>query len=558
MRRGKTMTANARGLLMKRAAIYARFSTDRQNERSVDDQVVLCRDYARREGYDVVEVFSDRAISGASIVNRDGILALLERAATGAFEIVIVEALDRLARDMEDLAGIHKRLTTFRGIEIRAVHEGVADTIAVGLRGLVGQLYREDGAKKVRRGMAAVIRDARHAGGRAYGYEAVAGEPRGRLAIVEAQADIVRRIFSEWLAGRTARDIAHDLNHDRVAPPRGGKAWNASTVYGNGKRGCGIIRNELYTGRLVWNRLRMVKDPDTGRRVSRVNAADQRQVTSVPDLAIVTSDVFEAAQMRLAERAAIAPTYQRRARHLLSGLLRCAACGSGMSTFGADKSGRMRLRCSRARESGTCPAPRTFYLDTVENTVVSALRSELRDPRLIAEYVKTYHDERARLAGSERAARARAERRQGELRREIERLVDGLAKGIGDPEAIGVRMKQACAEERAISVTLAEAPTPVIALHPGALSRYESLLARLQDAISKGIAAGNGAYVDAIRDLVETVTVRRDDSRKGAIEVSIAGRLNALLGEKAFPNGLRAVCGSMVAEDGFEPPTHGL
>jgi site-specific DNA recombinase len=294
------------------------------------------------------------------------------------------------------------------------VHEGIADTIAIGLRGLVGQLYREDGAKKVRRGMAAVIRDARHAGGRTHGYEAAVGEPRGRLFIVESQAEIVRRIFAEWIAGRTGRDIAHDLNRDCITPPRGGKVWNSSTVYGNGKRGCGIIRNELYAGRLVWNRLRMVKDPDTGRRVSRVNAAEQHLVRSVPDLAIVAPDIFEAAQARLAERAGVAPTYQRRARHLLSGLLRCAACGSGMSTFGADKSGRKRLRCSRARESGTCPDPKTFYLDTIENAVLGALRAELRDPILLAEYVKTYHEERARLAGGQRARRAGLERRLGE------------------------------------------------------------------------------------------------------------------------------------------------
>jgi site-specific DNA recombinase len=74
-----------------------------------------------------------------------------------------VEALDRLSRDMEDLAGIHKRLS-FLGIEIRAVHEGVVNTVLVGLRGLVGQLYREDIAHKVRRGQAGRIKSGLHAG----------------------------------------------------------------------------------------------------------------------------------------------------------------------------------------------------------------------------------------------------------------------------------------------------------------------------------------------------------------------------------------------------------
>ena len=61
-----------------------------------------------------------------------------------------------------------------------------------------------------------------------------------------------------------------------------------------------------------------------------------------------------------------------------------------------------------------------------------------------------------------------------------------------------------------------------------------------------------------MRELVETVTVFRDPDRLGGVVVEITGRLNALLGEKAFPNGVKGVWGKMVAEEGFEPPTHGL
>ncbi|WP_342585842.1 recombinase family protein [Methylocapsa aurea] len=160
---------------------------------------------------------------------RDGLLAMMERTRAGGVDVVVVEALDRLSRDMEDLAGIHKRLA-YAGIELRAVHDGRADTVTVGLRGLVAQLYREDGAKKVKRGMAGVIRDGRHAGGRAYGYRPIAGKP-GEMEIIPDEADIVRRIFAAYAAGATPRDIAGALNQDAVAPPRGAK-WNAATIKG--------------------------------------------------------------------------------------------------------------------------------------------------------------------------------------------------------------------------------------------------------------------------------------------------------------------------------------
>jgi hypothetical protein len=70
---------------------------------------------------------------------------------------------------------------------------------------------------------------------------------KGRRVIVPAKAEIIRRIFAEFLAGKTPRAIAGDLNADQVAPPRAGRSWNASTINGNSLRGCGILRNPLYS-----------------------------------------------------------------------------------------------------------------------------------------------------------------------------------------------------------------------------------------------------------------------------------------------------------------------
>jgi DNA invertase Pin-like site-specific DNA recombinase len=123
-------------------------------------------------------------------ISGDGLLRLLDWAKDGSFDIVVVETLDRLSRDMEDLAGIHERLS-FLGIEIRAVHEGVVNTVLVGLRGLVGQLYREDNAHKVHRGLSGRIGQGLNAGGRACGYAPIAGD-KGKRTIVESEAQIVR------------------------------------------------------------------------------------------------------------------------------------------------------------------------------------------------------------------------------------------------------------------------------------------------------------------------------------------------------------------------------
>ena len=144
----------------------------------------------------------------------------------------------------------------------------------------------------------------------------------------------------------------------------------------------------------------------------------------------------------------------------------------------------------------------------------------------------------------------RLERRLGELNREIDRLVDAIAKGHGDPAILGPRSTELNQERKRIAAELMGDPpsTEVVALHPAVLARYEQQLVELQDALSKGIRAGDSEAADAIRELIDTVTVYRDSSRPGGVAVEISGRLNALLGEQAYPNKVRGVWGKVVAE----------
>jgi site-specific DNA recombinase len=98
-----------------------------------------------------------------------------------------------------------------------------------------------------------------------------AGSPiNGEREINEAEATVIRRIFREFGVGKFPRAIARDLNAEAIAGPQGG-AWIDTTIRGHATRGTGIVNNELYVGKLIWNRLRYIKDPDSGKRVSRMN-----------------------------------------------------------------------------------------------------------------------------------------------------------------------------------------------------------------------------------------------------------------------------------------------
>ena len=539
---------------MRRAAIYARFSTDLQNEQSTADQIRLCRSYAKREGLKVVATFEDKAKSGASTLDRDGLYDLLRAASDRQFEVVIVEALDRLSRDMADLASIHKRLT-FEGVEIRAVHEGVANTVIVGLRGLVGQLYREDNVHKVRRGMAGLVQKGLSAGGKAYGYRPDP-ENKGKLLIVEEEAEIVRRIFEEFVSGKSPRKIAHDLNQEGIAAARG-KRWNASAINGNQVRGSGIIRNHLYVGKLVWNKIRMVKDPSTGKRVSRENPREQWQTTEVPELRIISDELFEQAQLRREGTRGQRLDQRRRPKRVLSGLLRCGACGSGMSTNGRDRSGRVRIRCTAHAESGNCPDPRTFYLDTVERLVLDGLAQHFDEPELLIEYAKAYEEERKRLSADKLKRRNSLTKRIAALERELSRVIDNIAKGWGDPSILGPRSTEIYHEKQRLEEELRAEPEieSEVVLHPATLKKYAEDLFRLRDLLKDGIDDGNSEAARSLRDIVTTVTVYRDDVSPHGLRVHVAGEFDVLTGP---PPQSAPVWGLMVAGEGFEPPTKGL
>ncbi|MGD9657987.1 MAG: recombinase family protein [Methylocystis sp.] len=540
---------------MKRAAIYARFSTELQHERSIDDQVAVCRNYAERNELEIVSVYDDRARSGASMYGRDGLLRLLDAARDGSFEVILIEALDRLSRDQEDLAGIWKRLN-FLGVELRAVHEGTADQIQIGVRGLLGSLFLIDLAHKVRRGMQGVVRDGRHAGGRAYGYQPVAGKP-GELEIVENEASVVRRIFHDYVGGKTPREIAHALNKEGVRPPRGVN-WTPSTINGNKKRHHGIILNELYAGVVVWNRVRMIKDPDTGRRVSRSNPPEEWKRAEAPHLAIVAKDLFEAAQQRKAERTFDAPQKQRKAKFLLSGLLKCGCCGGGLSMKDRDH-GRVRVHCSTMREAGTCSNRKIFYLDEIEKAVLAGLQQHLKAPKLLKEFVRTYQEERERLAAEKIRRRGKLESRLAEVQRALDRMWSDYEAERVPVDVLGPRMKEAQAQKLALIAELETQPEPerIVGLHPAALRHYEELVGQLGDVFGRGVTSDNEEAAEKIRELVAKVIVRPSEE---GLKIELQGRLALLMGApNIYPNmRIAASGGSMVAEEGLEPPTQGL
>jgi site-specific DNA recombinase len=506
---------------MTTAAIYARYSSELQSDRSIEDQIELAKAYAAREGLIVTAAYEDRAQSGSSTQGRLGLARMLRDANDRLFTHLIVESLDRLSRDQADLATLYKRLT-FIGIEIREVHGGKATPLNAAVRGLVGTLYLADLADKTRRGLAGRVREGKSAGGKAYGYRPVTGQP-GALEIVPDEAEAVRLVFQLYADGASPRDIAGRLNRDGVPPPRGCR-WNASTINGSRQRSNGILGNTLYAGEMVWNRTRMVKDPETGRRVSRPNPESEWQRRHVDELRIVDAALWAAVQARRRQRPGQIEI-RFKPKRLLSGLLKCDVCG-GSLVIRDHQSGKARVECSTHKESRSCSNGRIFYLDRIERAVVQTLKDEMTNPDALAEFVREYNAERRRLASDVARNRGKIEGRLKAVTAEIERIVTLMVKGLVEPERHAPRLKELEAEEKRLKADLAAAAVPqVLTLHPTAIARYRAQLETLESEIAKTAEPSQ-----ALRDLIERVIVRPN------YEIEIVGRLAELTGIPAYPS----------------------
>ena len=141
-------------------------------------------------------------------------------------------------------------------------------------------------------------------GGLAYGYRVLREREkwgvieRGVRVIDETEARVIVRIFETFVAGKSLRAIAKELNELGI-PSKNGRPWTESLIRGHGPRGSGILRNQIYIGRRIWNRQRFEKDPRTGRHVGRLNPPSEWVVVDVPELRIVPQDLWERAQARL-------------------------------------------------------------------------------------------------------------------------------------------------------------------------------------------------------------------------------------------------------------------
>lgn len=512
-----------------RTIIYARFSSDNQNPRSIADQVALCRQRAAAEGWSVVAVFEDAAISGAAGIGeeqRPGLHAMLALVEAGGVDQVLAESTDRIARHVADAHLVRERIE-YAGARLFTLFDGAVTPIIGLVKGFMDAQFRTDLGKRVRRGHQGAVSEGRSPSGVAYGYRKVLrfgakGEAvRGLREVDPDQAEIVLRIYREYIAGKSSRQIAHALNRDGVPAPRG-RLWAPTTISGHRAAGFSILANPIYIGRIVYGRTRSAVNPVTRRRTSRPGEGPLVE-QEAPHLRIVDDATWATAQAMLDANAGGRPERRRRPKHLLSGLGECGLCGAAWVKFSM-----LNWKCSTHQNGGACANNRTISTRQYERRVLAELKAGMLAPEVVSAYVREYHREYARAAAQLGRDRDRIERQLGEARRKVKRLLDAFAAGADEFAEIRDMLAAARDERERLERELAsmDALPDVLALHPQLEAEYRRQVEALEEALARPEAELDAA--PRLRAMIARIILTPSPEGRGA-HIQVVRRMDQVL-----------------------------
>ena len=519
-----------------RAAIYARYSSDKQNESSVADQFAVCQHRAEREGWQVVLSHSDNAISGSTTVaSRPGGAVLLADALSGRFEVLLLEGLDRLSRDQVEQESIVRRLE-HRGIRIIGVADGYDSNLAGrkvmrGVRGLINELFLDDLRHKTQRGMHGQVDRGFIASGKCYGYRIVREEAGSRYEIDQEQAHWVRWIFEQAAAGRTYRAIVHELNARGVPSPRD-STWAVSAVFGSPVKGSGLLNNQLYAGRYIWNRSQWIKDPDTGRRKRTDRPRSEWRVVDMPDLRIVPEDTWLKVRRRMDEGRDDngRKRQQRPSTTLLGGILRCPNCGGPMVALNTRVYG-----CNIRHDRGPTECEGFIIKrDLAERRLVTSVREDLLSPAAALAFEKAFQRKLAERAGGNPVIDA-MQQRAADLEAEVGRLVEAIAS-VGVSQALATRLATAERQQANLMRELGEMKAASVAA-PDIRGTFQRLLMNLTDSLKRDTTQARAA----LSEIFNRVDIELRDQEVWA-HIEEGPALRIAVGADVYKSG----CGSWI------------
>lgn len=404
-----------------KAVIYARYSSNRQTEQSIEGQLRVCRDYANANGMVIIDEYIDRAMTGRND-DRPAFQKMIVDSAKRQFEAVLVYQFDRFARNRYDSATNKSKLKK-NGVRVISAKENVTDdpsgALIEGVLESMAEYYSLELAQKIKRGMhESALKCRATGGGLALGYKIGADK---RFEIDEKTAPIVIEIFKRYNDGENITQICDALNKQGLKTSRG-VAYNKNSLRT-------ILRNRKYIGEY---RCGEVVIPG-----------------GVP--AIVDDSLFESVAIRMAKNKKAPAKTKANVNYLLTAKLFCGECTANMvGESGTGHTGQKYYyyTCTRRKREKACKKE-NVQKDWIERLVVQyTVEHILKDDviEFIADQLVTLQEKEA----AENTALRYLETSLSDAQKALRNLLAAVEQGLPFTETTKARLSEL--EEQKVSL----------------------------------------------------------------------------------------------------------
>ena len=409
------------------ALILGRYSTDRQNETSIEEQVEKCTEWCNAQRIPILGVYADMAISGMKDT-RPQYQLMMQALREDRADMVVIYDQSRMFRKMTAWFDFRDELESM-GVAVISVTQPMigkdlrdpANFLTEGSMALFNQMWVLQTRQRVIVTMRHMAKSGLHTGGTPpLGYQV----QEGRMVICESEAQIVRRIFDEYATGKTYREIIAGLNADGIKT-RSGKQFGSNSLHD-------LLKNEKYIGVLVYGKTPRKAD---GRRNSHGARPSDciRMENAVP--AIVDQDVWDRVQQKMARNKrdkAGRPSTTR--NYPLKGKIYCGLCKSAM-VVATSSSKYHYYACSGKQRLHTCEMM-PIKMENLEQTVANAVLDVLGQPSNINTLIQILREERDKLQGGATAQLQSLSARQADITRQLDQATMAILQGLNSPTLV--------------------------------------------------------------------------------------------------------------------------
>ncbi len=403
------------------AMILARYSTDNQNPDSIDVQVNKCTQWCNQKGMPILGVFADEAVSGMKDT-RPQYEAMMRQLGMGIGDTVVIYDQSRMFRKMTAWFAFRDELTKM-GVSVVSVTQPMigkdlrdpTNFLTEGSMALFNQIWALQTRQKVMEKMRYMATHGQHTGGKpALGYKVV----DGHLEVCEEEAAIVRRIFAEYAAGSTYREIIGGLNRDGLKTKRG-NPFGSNSLHD-------LLHNEKYIGTLVYGQSPYRED---GTR--NTHSKDGENVIRVEDAipAIIDKYTFDLVQEKMAsnkKQQGGRPPVKR--DYPLKGKVFCAECKSAMTVSTSQKIYDY-YKCSGKKRKHDCSSA-PISVDYLEREVAKTVRQILSNRENMEKLIRILRDQKMEIqfGAADRLQNLINER--DEASRKLDNAVEAVLAGL--------------------------------------------------------------------------------------------------------------------------------